>query len=92
MVIDVSKKFLPGVAIGWNDPRVKLHCGDASLFIQRPECQGYFDVIISDTSDPVGMRKVLHSSFLLPAHFTLSCGCVSQVRLSLCLKLHSIAI
>lgn len=59
MVIDVSKKYFPKIAMAWDDPRVKLHCGDAAEYIQRPENFGRFDVIISDTSDPVGPAAAL---------------------------------
>jgi len=57
MVIDVSKRFLPSVASMWDDARVTLHRGDAAEYIKRPECIGKFDVIVSDTSDPVGMGR-----------------------------------
>ncbi|VFQ73037.1 unnamed protein product [Cuscuta campestris] len=58
MVIDVSKKFFPELAIGFEDPRVKLHVGDAVEFLkQTPE--GKYDAIIVDSSDPVGPAQEL---------------------------------
>lgn len=54
MVIDVSKKYLPTVACCWDDPRVTLFCDDASKYIRSDKCKGNFDIVISDTSDPVG--------------------------------------
>ncbi|KAG6389836.1 hypothetical protein SASPL_151310 [Salvia splendens] len=58
MVIDVSKKFFPELAIGFEDPRVHLHVGDAIEFLkQAPE--GKYDAIIVDSSDPVGPAQEL---------------------------------
>ncbi|KAL5813193.1 hypothetical protein ACOSQ3_028143 [Xanthoceras sorbifolium] len=31
MVVDVSKKFFPELAVGFEDPRVRLHIGDGRL-------------------------------------------------------------
>ncbi|CAL5344109.1 unnamed protein product [Camellia sinensis] len=58
MVIDVSKKFFPELAIGFEDPRVQLHIGDAVEFLRNvPE--GKYDAIIVDSSDPVGPAQEL---------------------------------
>ncbi|KVI04666.1 Spermidine/spermine synthase family [Cynara cardunculus var. scolymus] len=58
MVIDVSKKFFPELAVGFEDPRVHLHVGDAVEFIRNvPE--GKYDAIIVDSSDPVGPAQEL---------------------------------
>ncbi|CAN1158389.1 Spermine synthase [Linum perenne] len=54
MVIDVSKKFFPELAVGFEDPRVHLHVGDAVEFLQQAP-RGKYDAIIVDSSDPVGM-------------------------------------
>lgn len=35
----------------WDDPRVKLHIADASVFVKSIS-DGYYDVIIQDSSDP----------------------------------------
>ena len=59
MVIDCAKKYFPKIAYAWNDEKVKLICGDASEYIKRPENLGKFDVIIADTSDPVGPAAAL---------------------------------
>ena len=56
-VIDVSKKYLPTLAQGYNDPRVTVYVGDGAKFMQ--ENQDSFDVIITDSSDPVGPASVL---------------------------------
>ncbi|XP_061360118.1 spermine synthase-like isoform X2 [Gastrolobium bilobum] len=58
MVIDVSRKFFPELAVGFEDPRVHLHVGDAIDFLQcAPE--GKYDAIIVDSSDPVGPAQEL---------------------------------
>lgn len=58
MVIDVSRKFFPELAVGFEDPRVHLHVGDAVEFIKNvPE--GKYDAIIVDSSDPVGPAQEL---------------------------------
>ncbi|GKY97550.1 hypothetical protein MPSEU_000713200 [Mayamaea pseudoterrestris] len=56
-VIDVSKKYLPQLAKGYDDPRVKVFVMDGFKFLA--ENQGEYDVIITDSSDPVGPASVL---------------------------------
>jgi spermidine synthase len=56
-VIDVSKKYLPSLAKGYDDPRVKVHVMDGAKFLA--ENIDAFDVIITDSSDPVGPASVL---------------------------------
>ncbi|PIA40468.1 hypothetical protein AQUCO_02500280v1 [Aquilegia coerulea] len=58
MVIDVSKKFFPDLAVGYEDPRVSLHIGDGVAFLKAvPE--GTYDAIIVDSSDPIGPAQEL---------------------------------
>lgn len=58
MVIDVSKQFFPDVAVGYDDPRVKLHIGDGVAFLKAvPE--GTYDAVIVDSSDPIGPAQEL---------------------------------
>ncbi|CAN7039233.1 unnamed protein product [Brassica rapa subsp. trilocularis] len=58
MVIDVSKKFFPELAVGFEDPRVQLHIGDAVEFLRKSPA-GKYDAIIVDSSDPVGPALAL---------------------------------
>lgn len=51
-VIEVSKKFLPGMAIGYSSSKLTLHVGDGFEFMKQN--QDAFDVIITDSSDPMG--------------------------------------
>jgi spermidine synthase len=57
MVIEVSKKFLPGLAQGFRDPRVKGYIEEGSQFLKKKSCE--YDVIIVDSSDPVGPGETL---------------------------------
>ncbi|KAH1098328.1 hypothetical protein J1N35_015249 [Gossypium stocksii] len=58
MVVDVSKQYFPDVAVGYDDPRVKLHIGDGVAFLKAvPE--GTYDAIIVDSSDPIGPAQEL---------------------------------
>ena len=56
-VIEVSKKYLPTMAVGFNDPRVTVHIMDGAKFMEQHK--DTFDVIITDSSDPVGPASVL---------------------------------
>lgn len=55
-VIRVSKKFLPGMAVGYSSSKLTLHVGDGFEFMKQN--QDAFDVIITDSSDPMGKRGV----------------------------------
>jgi len=56
-VIKVSKEFLPDLACGFDDPRVKIHIADGNAFVL--EQKNKYDVIIVDSSDPIGPGEVL---------------------------------
>jgi spermidine synthase len=58
MVIDVSKKFFPGMSCGFDDPRVNVNVCDGIKFVGDAE-EGSYDAIIVDSSDPVGPACVL---------------------------------
>lgn len=58
MVIDVSKEFFPELSVGFDDPRVRLHVGDAAEFLRNAP-EGMYDAIIVDSSDPVGPAQEL---------------------------------
>lgn len=51
-VVEVSKKYLPFMGSGFSHPKLTLHIGDGFKFMAKHEKQ--FDVIITDSSDPVG--------------------------------------
>ncbi|MBU2430869.1 MAG: spermidine synthase, partial [Proteobacteria bacterium] len=56
-VIAVSKQFLPGLACGFDDPRINIHIADGNVYIR--EKTGVYDVIIVDSSDPIGPGEQL---------------------------------
>uniref|UniRef100_A0A158P9S5 PABS domain-containing protein n=1 Tax=Angiostrongylus cantonensis TaxID=6313 RepID=A0A158P9S5_ANGCA len=57
VVIDVSKKFLPGMSCCFSSPKLNLYCGDGFEFLKNNKNQ--FDVIITDSSDPIGPAESL---------------------------------
>jgi spermidine synthase len=59
-VVDLSREhFAASFGDPWADPRAKLLVRDAFGFLE--ENPGQFDVIISDTTDPIGMAERLFS-------------------------------
>lgn len=52
MVVEASKKFIPQTSSQLEDPRVKLHIQDGVKFVK--ESSETFDVIIVDSSEPIG--------------------------------------
>ncbi|XP_049851671.1 spermidine synthase-like [Schistocerca gregaria] len=56
-VIEASKKFLPKIAVGFNDPRVRVHIEDGAEFVKKYKNE--FDVVITDSSDPSGPASQL---------------------------------
>lgn len=51
-VVKLSKLYLPNMAKGFDDPKMKLHIGDGFEFLKNHRNE--FDVIITDSSDPEG--------------------------------------
>lgn len=59
-VVDVSRRFLPGIARGaFDDPRASLHITDGIAFVR--ETRERFDVILVDSTDPKGPGEALFS-------------------------------
>lgn len=56
-VIRVSKKYLPGMSIGFQHPKSKTHIGDGFKFLA--DYKNEFDIIITDSSDPEGPAESL---------------------------------
>ncbi|XP_015186934.1 PREDICTED: spermidine synthase [Polistes dominula] len=57
MVIDVSKKYLPFMGVGFDNPKLTLNVGDGFEFMKQHSNE--FDVIITDSSDPIGPAECL---------------------------------
>ena len=51
--MNMSKKYLPNMSCGYNSPKHTLHHGCGKEFMKKHE--GEFDVIITDSSDPIGI-------------------------------------
>uniref|UniRef100_A0A2I3GLN7 Spermidine synthase n=1 Tax=Nomascus leucogenys TaxID=61853 RepID=A0A2I3GLN7_NOMLE len=60
-VIQVSKKFLPGMAIGYSSSKLTLHVGDGFEFMKQN--RDAFDVIITDSSGPIGPAESLFKEY-----------------------------
>lgn len=56
-VIEISKRHFPNLANSFNDPKVKVYCEDGNKFIKRRKNE--YDIIIVDSSDPIGPAEVL---------------------------------
>ncbi|XP_055864979.1 spermidine synthase-like [Biomphalaria glabrata] len=56
-VVEVSKKYLPGMSTSFSNPRLHLHIMDGFEFMGQH--QEEFDVIITDSSDPIGLASSL---------------------------------
>mmetsp|Transcript_2359 Transcript_2359/g.7058 ORF Transcript_2359/g.7058 Transcript_2359/m.7058 type:complete len:288 (+) Transcript_2359:133-996(+) len=56
-VIEISKQYLTSMARAYNDIRVNVQIMDGAEYMRRRE--KYFDVIITDSSDPVGPAETL---------------------------------
>ena len=70
-VIEVSKQFLPTVATSFDDRRLRIAAMDGAKFLDQTEHS--FDVIIIDSTDPVGPAKALSTTeFFSNAHRRLS--------------------
>lgn len=75
MVIDCGKKYFPTVAAAWDDARVTLVCGDASKYVEDPANEDQFDIIVCDSSDPVGPAQALFEPpFFRAMHRVLKAG------------------
>jgi spermidine synthase len=58
-VIRLSKEFLPDIAgAAWNDPRADVIVGDGIDYVKKAP-GNIFDVIIVDSTDPIGVGEVL---------------------------------
>ncbi|XP_076242387.1 spermidine Synthase [Calliopsis andreniformis] len=57
-VLEVSRKYLPLMSAGLDHPKVTLNVGDGFEFLKQHT--GEFDVIITDSSDPIGPALSLY--------------------------------
>jgi spermidine synthase len=60
-VIRLAKQFLPNIAgDAWSDPRAEVIVGDGIDYVAKAAA-GSFDVVIVDSTDPIGVGEVLFS-------------------------------
>ncbi|MCO6419901.1 polyamine aminopropyltransferase [Siccirubricoccus sp. KC 17139] len=58
-VIRLAKEHLPGIAgDAWNDPRAEVIVGDGIDYVRQAPAAS-FDVVIVDSTDPIGVGEVL---------------------------------
>ena len=62
-MINICKKHLPNMAKGYSSPKLTQYIGDGFEYMQQHENE--FDVVITDSSDPVGMYHH-HYHYCLP--------------------------
>jgi len=73
-VIEYSAKYFPQIATSNNDERVHIHIGDGYKFVADSKPETY-DVIICDSSDPIGPAKMLFTKqFYSDCHRILKSG------------------
>jgi len=74
-VITACRKYMPEISRGWDDPRVDLIIGDGAQYMKDARERGeQFDVILLDSTDPVGPAIVL---FERPFHEDIA-ACLSE--------------
>lgn len=59
-VVEASKKYLPNVSCGFSHPKANLIIGNGVEFVQKAS-EASYDVVIVDSSDPVGPAEKLFS-------------------------------
>ena len=59
-VVDAAKKFFPGTACSFQDPRLRILIDDGAAFVKEEE-EEIFDLVIIDSTDPIGPAEVLFS-------------------------------
>ena len=74
-VLRACRKYLPEICGDWKDPRLELVIGDGAEFVRKAAAAGRrFDLIILDSTDPIGPATVL---FEPPFHQNLA-ACLTE--------------
>ena len=66
-VIEISKRHFPYLANSFYDSKVKIYCEDGNKFVQAHKNE--YDIIIVDSSDPIGPAEVLFRREFFEAMF-----------------------
>lgn len=56
-VIRLCKTYFPNISSGFQDPRTEVFCLDGAEFVKKRK--NYYNIIIVDSSDPIGPAEVL---------------------------------
>jgi spermidine synthase len=67
-VIEVSRRFFPNLSMGFNDPRTHIVAMNGVDFIA--EAKQKFNIIIVDSTDPVGTAEPLFTSHFFASAFS----------------------
>lgn len=57
-VIEVCRELFPGLAASFGDPRAEIAVDDGNRYVRQTDRR--FDIIVVDSSDPVGPSAILH--------------------------------
>lgn len=79
-VVDLSKKYLPFMACGFDSPKMNLTIGDGFEFMKNHQAE--FDVIITDSSDPIGIylhKTLTHFMTFIFIFFRSGCFTFSRI-------------
>eukprot|EP01056_Protomagalhaensia_sp_Gyna25_P002510 Protomagalhaensia_sp_Gyna_25__2509@NODE_2410_length_1101_cov_397_034840_g1997_i0_p1_GENE_NODE_2410_length_1101_cov_397_034840_g1997_i0NODE_2410_length_1101_cov_397_034840_g1997_i0_p1_ORF_typecomplete_len319_score62_17Spermine_synth/PF01564_17/1e04Spermine_synth/PF01564_17/1_8e51Spermine_synth/PF01564_17/9_1e02Spermine_synt_N/PF17284_2/2_9e18Methyltransf_23/PF13489_6/0_00085MTS/PF05175_14/0_013MTS/PF05175_14/1_2e03Pyr_redox_2/PF07992_14/0_015Methyltransf_30/PF05430_11/0_03Methyltransf_31/PF13847_ len=58
-VVELSKQYFPNIASSCEDPRLEVKIVDGAKYLADPGLESFYDVIIVDSSDPVGPNESL---------------------------------
>jgi len=56
-VVEAAREFLPALGEAFDDPRARVHHEDGAAFVEK--VTGRYDLVLVDSTDPVGPGKVL---------------------------------
>lgn len=71
-VIELSKKYLPGMSVAFNDPKIQVELCDGFEYLKNLTSK--FDIIITDSSDPEGPA----AAFFQEQYFRLLYNCLND--------------
>lgn len=59
MVIEASRKHLPSIACGFDNPKVKIQLGDGAAYVAA-QADKSFDLVLVDSTEPIGPGITLY--------------------------------
>eukprot|EP01054_Gregarina_sp_Poly1_P003522 Gregarina_sp_Poly_1__3521@NODE_2027_length_2834_cov_135_403325_g1310_i0_p2_GENE_NODE_2027_length_2834_cov_135_403325_g1310_i0NODE_2027_length_2834_cov_135_403325_g1310_i0_p2_ORF_typecomplete_len309_score42_05Spermine_synth/PF01564_17/1_2e49Spermine_synt_N/PF17284_2/2_9e18Methyltransf_23/PF13489_6/0_0011MTS/PF05175_14/0_0048MTS/PF05175_14/2_5e03Methyltransf_30/PF05430_11/0_012Pyr_redox_2/PF07992_14/0_14_NODE_2027_length_2834_cov_135_403325_g1310_i016322558 len=61
-VVELSRQYFSGITAACDDPRLEIKIVDGAKYLATPELEGFYDVIVVDSSDPIGPNQSLFRS------------------------------